>query len=157
MYHEYVTKIVLRGYLFRSYVLIAIAFVACFLVYKKTPILAIFEAVAGVLVIVSMFFMPEAITRDLLKKELGDYHEGLALCTIVFDEDQILLSLPQKQSSYAYELISDVYSLKTCYVFKVGKDHLFLAKKGCFVSGDESFFEAFILEKCPQIGSIKSK
>ncbi len=156
MYHEYVTKIVLRGYLFRSYILIAVAFVACFLVYKTQPVLAAFEAIAGVIVIVSMFFMPEAMTRDILKKELGG-EEGLSLCTIVFEEDQILLSLPKKQTSYAYELISDVYSLKTCYVFKLGKEHLFLVKKGCFVTGEESGFESFILTKCPQVTMIKKK
>lgn len=154
MYKEYVVKILMRGYIVRGIVLIMIAGVTCVLLIRRSPVIAVLEGITGGIILLSLLLMPDAITRSLLTQDQGI--EGLPLCTIVFYEDYIALTLPRAQSSIDYALIDAVYSLKTCYVLKVNRN-TYIVKKGCFVEGDESLFAAFLLDRCPNVDHLIKK
>lgn len=154
MYKEYVFKILCRGYMIRGIVLIIVAAVCCVMLMRTSPLISVLEGVAGFIILISLMVMPDAMTRSLLTQETGI--EGVPLCTIIFYEDYMAISLPSTQSSIEYALVDAVYELKTCYVIKVNKS-AYLVKKGCFVMGDESIFKAFLLEKCQKVDHIIRK
>lgn len=151
MFKEYAVKVLCRGYFIRSGILVAVAFVTFIVGLHSARVIAWLEAICGVIIIISMVFMPEAVTRRLLTQETDV--NGLAICTITF-ADVITVTRPASQSSVEYGLITKLYELKSCYVIRVNSSD-YLVKKGCFVEGDENLFESFLLHQCPQIDKIK--
>lgn len=153
MFKEYAVKVLCRGYFIRGGILVLVAFVTFIVGLRTARVIAILEAIAGVIIIISMAFMPEAVTRKLLTEETDV--NGLAICTITF-ADVITITRPTSQSSVEYGLVTNIFELHSCYVIRVNRTD-YLVKKGCFVEGDENLFKEFLLHRCGQIDKIKKR
>lgn len=113
--------------------------------------LGIILIVLGILLLCQHLIVARVAFRQARKMGGGKAPETI----IRFGED-IHLSMGSSRSIYRYEQIYRVMETEEEYALMIGRHTAIRARKGCFVSGEESLreeadFPEFIRERCPGV------